>query len=215
MTREMIIEGIGYFGSALVVISMLMTSVKWLRIVNSIGSAIFAGYAIMIHSYPTAIMNIVLLIINIYNLVKLHKESKNYNVIECMKSESIVQLYLKSNLEDIRKFFPSFDVDMVDVGETAFADSCEKAIRGFLVCAGSMPVGIMTGIRENETTFAIELDYSIPSYRDCSVGTYLLGYLKAQQGICEVVFRNPSEGHVGYLDRVGYVKSEDGYRKTL
>ncbi len=212
MTREMIIEGIGYFGSALVVVSMLMTSVKWLRIVNSIGSAIFAGYAIMIHSYPTAIMNIVLLVINIYNLVKLHKESKNYNVIECMKSESIVQLYLKSNLEDIRKFFPGYDVDTC---EASSADSYEKTIRGYLVCAGSMPVGIMTGIRENETTFAIELDYSIPSYRDCSVGTYLLGYLKAQQGICEVVFRNPSEGHVGYLDRVGYVKSEDGYRKTL
>ena len=39
----MMIELVGYLGSALVVVSMLMTSVVKLRVVNTIGSAIFMG----------------------------------------------------------------------------------------------------------------------------------------------------------------------------
>ena len=65
------IELIGYLGSALVVVSMLMSSVVKLRVINTIGSGIFAAYALMIHSYPTALMNICLVGINIYNLLKL------------------------------------------------------------------------------------------------------------------------------------------------
>ncbi len=66
----MIIELIGYLGSILVVISMLMTSVIKIRILNCIGSGIFTVYALIIHSYPTAIMNFCLVSINIYYLMK-------------------------------------------------------------------------------------------------------------------------------------------------
>ncbi|MCR4884486.1 MAG: hypothetical protein K6A68_12995 [Clostridiales bacterium] len=41
MNTQTIIELVGYLGSALVVVSMLMTSVVKLRIVNTIGSFIF------------------------------------------------------------------------------------------------------------------------------------------------------------------------------
>ena len=37
------VEMIGYLGSILVVVSMLMSSVVRLRIINTIGSGIFAG----------------------------------------------------------------------------------------------------------------------------------------------------------------------------
>ena len=47
------IELVGYLGSALVVASMLMSSVVKLRVINTLGSGIFAVYALMIHSYPT------------------------------------------------------------------------------------------------------------------------------------------------------------------
>ncbi len=68
MDSKVIIEIIGYIGSALVLVSMLMTSVVRLRIINLIGSVIFAGYALAIRSYPTAIMNICLAGINAYHL---------------------------------------------------------------------------------------------------------------------------------------------------
>ena len=46
----MYVELIGYLGSLLIVVSMLMTSVVKLRIINTVGSVIFTGYALTIHS---------------------------------------------------------------------------------------------------------------------------------------------------------------------
>ena len=43
----MMIEMIGYLGSILVLISMLMSSVIKLRVINTIGSGIFCVYALM------------------------------------------------------------------------------------------------------------------------------------------------------------------------
>ncbi|MCR5583870.1 MAG: YgjV family protein, partial [Lachnospiraceae bacterium] len=76
MTREMIWELIGYLGSLLVVVSLLMSSVIKLRIINTIGSLIFCLYALVIHSYPTAVMNAALVAINIWFLVKLINKDK-------------------------------------------------------------------------------------------------------------------------------------------
>ena len=67
MDIKLIIEVIGYIGSALVLVSFLMTSVVKLRMINLIGCVVFAGYALAIRSYPTAIMNICLAGINIFH----------------------------------------------------------------------------------------------------------------------------------------------------
>ena len=71
MNTKMMIELFGYLGSALVVVSMLMTSVMKLRIINTVGSVIFMIYALIIRSYPTALMNLFLVGINIYHMLKL------------------------------------------------------------------------------------------------------------------------------------------------
>ena len=80
MTTELLIELMGYFGSILVVGSMLMSSIVKLRIINLIGSSIFSCYGFIIHSYPIAFMNLCLAAINIYNLVKLTNNDKNYHL---------------------------------------------------------------------------------------------------------------------------------------
>ncbi|NBH81388.1 hypothetical protein D7X88_00395 [bacterium C-53] len=73
MDTQMIVEMIGYFASFLILVSFLMTSVVKLRIVNSAGALIFAVYALIIRSYPTAVMNLCLVGINMYYLYKLMK----------------------------------------------------------------------------------------------------------------------------------------------
>ena len=70
MDTHMIVELIGYFSSLLVLVSFLMTSVIRLRIVNSVGAIIFTVYATIIGSYPTALINLCLVGINMYNLYK-------------------------------------------------------------------------------------------------------------------------------------------------
>lgn len=76
MNTAIMIELVGYLGSLLVVVSMLMTSVIRLRIVNSIGAGIFTIYALIIQSYPTALMNFCLVVINIYHLTRMYKDKR-------------------------------------------------------------------------------------------------------------------------------------------
>ena len=76
MDKQFIFDMIGYTGSFLVVISMLMTSVVKLRVINTIGAVIFLCYAICIRSIPTAVMQLSLIIINVINLYKLIKKNK-------------------------------------------------------------------------------------------------------------------------------------------
>ena len=74
MDTAMLIEIFGYIGSALVVISMLMSSIVKLRVINILGSIISGTYAIICGAFPLVLMNACLIVINVYNLYKLLRE---------------------------------------------------------------------------------------------------------------------------------------------
>ncbi len=74
---DLYIELFGYLGSVLVVVSMLMTSITRLRLVNTVGNVISLIYALIIASYPLALMNVCLILINLYYLIKLNKAQKD------------------------------------------------------------------------------------------------------------------------------------------
>lgn len=64
------LEIFGYIGTALVVMSMMMTSVTRLRVLNVCGSVIGGIYALIVGAYPTAVLNLCLIAINLYRLVR-------------------------------------------------------------------------------------------------------------------------------------------------
>ena len=72
----MVLEIVGYIGSALVVISMLMSSIVKLRVINLIGSIISGTYAVLCGALPLALMNLCLIIINVINLWNLMKKKE-------------------------------------------------------------------------------------------------------------------------------------------
>ena len=134
----MLIEMVGYLGSILVVVSMLMSSVIKLRVINTIGSGIFALYALIIHSYPTALMNVCLVTINIYNLVKLGRKDQSYDLIDAKSDDGLLNYILDYYRDDIRKFFPDF------TGGPRVLD------QAYVVCCNGNPAGVLLGAeREN------------------------------------------------------------------
>ncbi len=192
-----VVELIGYLGSALVVVSMLMTSVVRLRIINLIGSAIFTVYALLIKSYPTAAMNLFLVGINIYHLVRLLKVQKHYDLIPADARDPYVAYLLNKNRDDIRVWFPEFVPP--ESGD----------VLAYLVCCDSNPAGLFLGRRAGDVGIDVLLDYATPVYRDTSVGRYLYGQL-ARAGYKSLVFKANAPGHVGYMEKVGYKKNEKG-----
>ena len=71
-----VIEWVGYISSVIIIASLLMQDIFKLRIVNTIGCVIFAFYGFMVHAYPVAVMNVIMVIINIWFLIKSKKENK-------------------------------------------------------------------------------------------------------------------------------------------
>ena len=239
MDTATMLELFGYLGSAIVIVSMLMTSVMKLRVINTIGSLLFSIYAFLIHSYPTMAMNLVLAGINIYHLIRLRNTERHYDVIELDPDKPVMKYLFGYFTEDIHRYFPDF--------------SPEKAADciGFLVLCQSSPAGVFlarpvggwqpddpatgrqpddpaTGRQPDDpadssedgipssvgpdipTRLDVVLDYSTPTYRDCSVGKYLYSCLP-DFGFTELVAEGSSEPHIKYLKKMGFRKTDDGH----
>lgn len=68
------IEILGYVATFFVAASFLFKSIVHLRIVNSVGAAIFVIYGMIIAAYPVALLNAFLVCVNLYQLYRLKKE---------------------------------------------------------------------------------------------------------------------------------------------
>ena len=197
MNSRLMIELIGYLGSALVVVSMLMTSVVKLRVVNTVGSAIFMGYALVIGSYPTALMNLCLIAINLYQLYRLLRDQKQYSLIRTDLKDGFVSYFLGKYEEDIRVWFPEFNAREL------------RAEIVCLVCCGDNPASLFIGKALRPGEVEIELDYATPVYRDATAGRYLYEQLRLA-GYKSLVFRGNAPKHVAYMEHVGYRKNGEG-----
>ena len=82
MDKSIFIEIFGYIGTILVIGSMLMSSMVKLRIVSTLGSTVSGIYALINGALPLVLMNGVIVIINIYNLIKLSKTKQENDLVE-------------------------------------------------------------------------------------------------------------------------------------
>jgi hypothetical protein len=68
---DIYLEIFGYVGTALVLLSMTMTSLTKLRIVNMAGSVISAIYAALCNTWPVVLLNVGMIVINAIQLLRL------------------------------------------------------------------------------------------------------------------------------------------------
>ena len=68
------IEWVGYAASIMIAISLIMTDIVKLRIINTIGCILFAIYGFTVKAYPVAIINTFIVFVNAYYLYKFYKE---------------------------------------------------------------------------------------------------------------------------------------------
>ena len=198
----MILEIIGYIGSFLVVISMLMSSIIKLRVINTIGSVISGIYAVICGALPLALMNLCLIIINVVNLVKLLGAKMPYELVEGSAGDSLVKYFLDYYRDDIKTFFPAF----------AGADTGVNS--AFITCCQGTPIGLLLGNRQGDTVDLV-VDYTTPAYRDCSAGKYLHGKLP-EAGVHTLRFAQPlTDQHKGYLEKMGYTQKDGAWQLAL
>ena len=67
---DQFMEIMAYVGSVLIFLSFCTKNVKLLRILNNIGCVIFLFYAIHNDKMPLIILNSMVILVNIYHLIK-------------------------------------------------------------------------------------------------------------------------------------------------
>ena len=196
-------EIIGYVGTALTILSMLMASVVKLRVINTIGNIVALVYAIWCGTYPVAAMNISLIIINIYSLAKIFKPNKHFDLVISSLDDGFLRYFLKRWKDDLKLHFPEFDRKAV------------QADVAYLICCNGVPAGVMLGQKTDDGTVDIALDYSTPPFRDCSVAQFLHTKLP-EQGIHTLLSsQSKTKEHVAYLNKMNFTQENGIYVKKL
>ncbi len=201
METEFIYELIGYAASLLVAISLMMSAIVKLRIVNMIGAITFTIYGLLINSMPVAAMNAFIVVVNIYYLVKIYRDEAYFHLLETDRDSRYLSAFL------------DFYRDQIASAQPGFSPGKEHSYALFIL-SDMVPAGLILGDLTEDGTLEIDLDFVIPSYRDFKIGKFLfenrLDHFK-KKGIQRISAAPGSEEHNRYLETVGFEKSGENY----
>lgn len=195
-------ELVGYLASALVVLSLTMSSVLRLRLLNLAGAVVFLIYGVLIDAPPIILTNVVIVGINVWFLVKVLTDREFFTVLEVRPDSYYLGEFLRFHADDIHRYQPSFR-------EVPPAD-CVSVF----ILRDAVPAGVFVGVPHGEGTLRVLLDYVLPRYRDFKVGRWLYGpgsSFFTDRGIHRLVAEGGSRTHERYLRRMGYRREGDRY----
>jgi hypothetical protein len=200
------IEFLGYVASALVVLSLAMTSVVRLRVISLVGAVLFAVYGFLIDSPPIAIVNVIVVVLNTFFLWKAFTDKEYFTLLEVRPESLYVAGLVDFYRADIARFLPAFQL---------LPESDQLAI---LTLRDMVPVGLFIGTPQGEGTLRVLLDYVTPAHRDLKAARFLFGrnqQVFAERGYHRLVSDGGSLAHNRYLERVGFVDLDGAYVREV
>ena len=201
MDQRFWLELLGYLASVLVAVSLMMSRILRLRVINLVGSLAFTIYGLLIGAYPVAAVNAFIVLINLWYLSKMLRAKEYFRILEVEPGSKYVKYFLDFHAGDIRRFEPDF-TEPPQPGELTF-----------LVLRDLMPAGLFVGTVRGDGTLWVRLDYVIPSFRDFKVGRYVYGECAdffRERGIRRIVSPAGTPTHARYLRKMGFTPVHEG-----
>ncbi|MEN9644788.1 MAG: hypothetical protein RL238_1457 [Actinomycetota bacterium] len=195
-------EVIGYVASALVVLSLAMTSVVRLRVISLVGSVVFVVYGTLIGSVPIIITNVAIAALNVWFLRNELGGHRALGAVEVSVDSPFLVDFLQFHLADIRRFQPTFEIP-------APADD----VLAMVLMRDGLPAGAWIGRRDGADVHVL-LDHVTKPYRDSQLSTWLYGKGSAvfrREGVERLVTAPGADAHRTYLERMGFRREGDRY----
>lgn len=206
MDSSSIFEFIGYAASLLIAISLMMKSLIRLRILNAVGAIVFVIYGLAIHAYPVALLNGLIVVIDLYYLIRMLKRSDYFTLMEVAPDSAYLKFFLKFHKNDIRTFFPTFSYQ------------AQPGDMIFFVLRNTIPAGVVI-LRPEGDEGRILLDYALQDYRDFKIGAFIFddnADILLDRGLTCLVTEGKVPIHAKYLRQMDFSQSEDGlFRRKL
>jgi hypothetical protein len=207
----MLYEIIGYIASALVAVSLLMSSIVKLRLINLAGAFCFTLYGLFIHSYPVALMNLFIVMIDAYYLYEIFTQKEYFTILEVRAESEYLKRFLTFYQKEIKLFLPEF----------SFAPSDKQII--FFVLRNLVPTGLFIAETRDQRSLTTMLDFVIPGFRDFKIGQFIFSKssdMFKQKGFHTLYSPPGNQVHERYLQRMGFAmtgpeETERLYAKVL
>lgn len=200
-----LLEWIGYLGSIIVAVSLTMSSILKLRWYNLLGAAIFSFYGFAIGSLPVGLLNLFIVLADIYYLFKIYSINESIKSVTAEFYDPYIQYFIDFHKKEINQFFPDFVTQTLK-----FNDTDNKPIV-FLLLRNALVAGVFIAI-QNGDKLTIHLDFVIPEFRDCKPGELL--YKKDIQifkklGVSVLQCETMNSFHQKYLVKMGFELSKE------
>lgn len=205
METTFIYELIGYAASVLVAVSLMMSKIVQLRVVNMIGAATFSLYGVLIGSIPVAGMNGFIVLINIYYLAKIYTADEYFKLLKVAPGSEYLNAFIDFYKQQMITFQPDFSPDKIHPFN-------------LFVLRNMVPAGLLKGNLNKEGVLSVDLDFVLPEYRDFKIGSFLydekLDFFR-KEGVKMIVASSGSEKHNEYLEEMGFIRNHETYILNL
>lgn len=198
-------EIVGYVASALIVLSLAMTSVVRLRLISLVGSLTFVTYGVLIGAVPIILSNAIIAGLNVWFLSREFGPKRELGAVQIAPDAPFLHEFVTTNRADITATQPGF----TDVPDDAFV---------LMLTRKGQPAGLLVGERKKAELHVL-LDYVLPAYRDLRLGRWL--YDEGADSLrgaafTRVVATADSSVHETYLGRLGFTPTGgNSYVKDL
>jgi GNAT superfamily N-acetyltransferase len=200
MMQPWALELLGYVASVLVAVSLMMSSILRLRLINLFGSAAFTVYGLLIGAYPVAAVNLFIVFINLYYLRGMLRSREYFQLLQVEPGSEYLGHFLDFHAAQVRRFFPGFAFDPAAAPLAVF------------VLRDLVPAGLLLG-EVRGATLHVQLDFVIAQYRDFKIGRYLFVEQAAffrERGVREILAVPATPEHAAYLRRMGFTPADAG-----
>ncbi len=162
------------------------------------GNIAFIVYAIMIMAIPVLLTNLILLVINLFYLVKIYLKKENFDLLEFKGDEKLSHKFLEFYKKDIPLYFPSFNPDNMQYN------------LNFVVTRDLVIANMFSATISQNGDALVQLNYTLQKFRDYKVGSYIFekerDYLLSK-GISRIVYQQVDNlNHLSFLKVMGFNK---------
>jgi len=201
-------DALGWFGSALLVFSLMQARVLRFRVLNLAACVILVAFNAAVAVWPMAAMNVVLAVINvwfIWRLVSQRRDETAYAVLEVPADDTYLRHFLDVQRADIARYFPAFDGAAPESGGRT----------AYLVQQGNETAGVVIVRDCGDGVAQVELDYVTPRFRDFTPGefVYRRSGLFTGRGFRRIL--TPPGMVAPYYDRLGFTAESDHWALDL
>ena len=191
---------VGYTASLLLAISLLVNNDLKFRWLNTWGCIAFIGYGILIHAFPIILTNSILLLINLFYLIKIYRTHEDFELIEFKGEEKLVHKFLSFHQSDIQAYFPEYRQE--ETGNNI----------NFVVLRDLVIANMFVAELTEDGTAIVKINYTVPRYRDYKVGRFIFDrenkYL-VSKGVRRLIYQSVfNKKHEKFIRVMGFKKEK-------